>query len=190
MTGFRVGPAGWFGLERVAADLFTFGKVMSGGLPAAAFGGRAELMQQLAPAGPVYQAGTLSGNPIAVAAGLVQLRLCTDDVYAHLDKTAATVADIVGAALTEAGVAHRINTAGNLFSVFFTADTVVDYATARTQDVRKFAAFFHSMLDNGVHLPPSAYEAWFVGAAHDDRALDRIASAAKRAADAAADARA
>ena len=131
MTGFRVGPAGWFGLEQVPADLYTFGKVMSGGLPAAAFGGRAEHMQQLAPAGPVYQAGTLSGNPIAVAAGLAQLRLCTDDVYAHLDKTAATVADIVGAALTEAGVAHRINTAGNLFSVFFTADAVVDYATAR-----------------------------------------------------------
>jgi len=188
MTGFRVGPAGWFGLEKVAADLYTFGKVMSGGLPAAAFGGRAELMQQLAPAGPVYQAGTLSGNPIAVAAGLAQLRLCTDDVYAHLDKTAAAVADIVGAALTEAGVPHRINTAGNLFSVFFTADAVVDYATARTQDVSRFAAFFHSMLDNGVHLPPSAYEAWFVGAAHDDRVLDRIASAAKRAANAAAEA--
>jgi glutamate-1-semialdehyde 2,1-aminomutase len=188
MTGFRVGPAGWFGLEQVPADLYTFGKVMSGGLPAAAFGGRAELMQQLAPAGPVYQAGTLSGNPIAVAAGLAQLGLCTDDVYAHLDRTAAAVADIVGTALTEAGVPHRVNTAGNLFSVFFTADTVVDYATARTQDVRRFAAFFHSMLDNGVHLPPSAYEAWFVGTAHDDHALERITYAAKRAANAAAEA--
>ena len=187
MTGFRVGPAGWFGLEQVPADLYTFGKVMSGGLPAAAFGGRAEVMQQLAPAGPVYQAGTLSGNPIAVAAGLAQLLLCTDDVYAHLDRTAGTVIDIVGTALTEAGVPHRINTAGNLFSVFFTADTVVDYATARTQDVQRFAAFFHAMLDNGVHLPPSAYEAWFVGAAHDDRVLDRITSAAKRAANAAAE---
>ena len=189
MTGFRVGPAGWFGLEQVGADLVTFGKVMSGGLPAAAFGGRADLMQQLAPAGPVYQAGTLSGNPIAVAAGLAQLRLCTDDVYAHLDRTAATVAEMVGTALTEAGVEHRINTAGNLFSVFFTADAVVDYATARKQDVRRFAAFFHSMLVDGVYLPPSAYEAWFVGAAHDDRALERVAWAAKRAANAAAEVR-
>ena len=186
MTGFRVSPAGWFGLEGVAADLYTFGKVMSGGLPAAAFGGRAGIMQQLAPAGPVYQAGTLSGNPVAVAAGLAQLRLCTDDVYAHLDRTAQTVASVVSSALSDAGVAHRVNTAGNLFSVFFTADAVVDYATARKQDVRRFAAFFHAMLDNGVHLPPSAYEAWFVGAAHDDTVVDRIASAAKRAAVAAA----
>jgi glutamate-1-semialdehyde 2,1-aminomutase len=187
MTGFRVSPAGWFGLEGVPADLYTFGKVMSGGLPAAAFGGSADVMQHLAPAGPVYQAGTLSGNPIAVAAGLAQLRECRDDVYAHLDHTAAAVAAVVDDALTEAGVPHRVNTAGNLFSVFFTADAVVDYATARTQDVRRFAAFFHAMLDNGVHLPPSAYEAWFVGAAHDERALDRIATAAKRAANAAAD---
>jgi glutamate-1-semialdehyde 2,1-aminomutase len=187
MTGFRVSPAGWFGLEGVPADLYTFGKVMSGGLPAAAFGGSADVMQHLAPAGPVSQAGTLSGNPIAVAAGLAQLRECRDDVYAHLDHTAAAVAAVVDDALTEAGVPHRVNTAGNLFSVFFTADAVVDYATARTQDVRRFAAFFHAMLDNGVHLPPSAYEAWFVGAAHDERALDRIATAAKRAANAAAD---
>ena len=187
MTGFRVSPAGWFGLEGVPADLYTFGKVMSGGLPAAAFGGRREVMQQLAPAGAVYQAGTLSGNPIAVAAGLAQLRLCSDDVYAHLDRTAATVGAIVSDALTEAGVPHRLNTAGNLFSVFFTGDAVVDYATARTQNVARFAAFFHAMLDNGVHLPPSAYEAWFVGMAHDDRALERIASAAKRAAVAAAE---
>jgi glutamate-1-semialdehyde 2,1-aminomutase len=188
MTGFRVGPAGWFGLENVPADIYTFGKVMSGGLPAAAFGGRADVMQQLAPAGPVYQAGTLSGNPIAVAAGLAQLRLCTDEVYAHLDRTAAAVAGLVGDALTEAGVPHRVNTAGNLFSIFFTEAAVVDYATARTQNVQRFAAFFHSMLDNGVHLPPSAYEAWFVGTAHDERVLDRIATAAKRAAVAAADA--
>jgi len=187
MTGFRVSPAGWFGLEGVAADLYTFGKVMSGGLPAAAFGGPAELMQQLAPAGPVYQAGTLSGNPIAVAAGLAQLRACTDDVYAHLDRTAAAAVAIVDETLTAAGVPHRLNTAGNLFSVFFTADAVVDYATARTQHIERFAAYFHAMLDGGVHLPPSAYEAWFVGLAHDDRALDRLATAAKRAAIAASE---
>jgi glutamate-1-semialdehyde 2,1-aminomutase len=188
MTGFRVGPAGWYGLEGVAGDLFTFGKVMSGGLPAAAFGGRAEVMAQLAPAGPVYQAGTLSGNPVAVAAGLAQLELCTDEVYAHLDKSAAAVAGIVGDALTEAGVAHRVNTAGNLFSIFFTETQVVDYATARTQDTRRYAAFFHAMLEHGVHLPPSAYEAWFVGAAHGDEAIALVAAAAGPAARAAASA--
>ncbi len=159
---------------------------MSGGLPAAAFGGRADVMAQLAPAGPVYQAGTLSGNPVAVAAGLAQLRLCTDDVYAHLDKTAAAVAAVVSEALTAAGVPHRLNTAGNLFSFFFTDHAVVDYATARRQSTERYAAFFHAMLDHGVHLPPSAYEAWFVGAAHDDAAVDRIGAAARAAAAAAA----
>jgi glutamate-1-semialdehyde 2,1-aminomutase len=187
MTGFRVGPAGWYGLEGVAADLFTFGKVMSGGLPAAAFGGRADVMAQLAPAGPVYQAGTLSGNPVAVAAGLAQLKMCTDDLYHRLDKTAATIASVVSDALSDAGVAHRVNTAGNLFSVFFTDGEVVDFASARTQSTARYAAFFHAMLDHGVHLPPSAFEAWFVGAAHDDAVVDRIATAARPAALAAAE---
>jgi glutamate-1-semialdehyde 2,1-aminomutase len=186
LTGFRVGPAGWWGLEGVDADLFTFGKVMSGGLPAAAFGGRSEVMAALAPSGPVYQAGTLSGNPVAVAAGLAQLRACTDDVYVHLDKTAHAIATAVSDALTEAGVAHRVNSAGNLFSIFFTDRAVVDYATAKSQSTGRYAAFFHAMLDNGVHLPPSAFEAWFVGAAHDDTVVERIAAAARPAARAAA----
>jgi glutamate-1-semialdehyde 2,1-aminomutase len=188
MTGFRVSPAGWWGLERVDADLFTFGKVMSGGLPAAAFGGGADVMGCLAPAGPVYQAGTLSGNPIAVAAGLAQLRLCSDDVYAVIDKAALAVSDMVSAALAAEGVVHRVNTAGSLFSIFFVDGEVVDYATAKRQDAAAYSAFFHAMLDAGVYLPPSAFEAWFVGAAHDDRALQRIADAAPRAARAAAQA--
>jgi glutamate-1-semialdehyde 2,1-aminomutase len=186
LTGFRVGPAGWWGLERVDADLFTFGKVMSGGLPAAAFGGRREVMAQLAPSGPVYQAGTLSGNPVAVAAGLAQLELCTEDVYAHLDKTALALSGIVSDALARAGVPHRVNAAGNLFSIFFTDDPVTDYATAKTQNTSAYAAFFHAMLDRGVHLPPSAFEAWFVGATHDDAVLDRVSQAAPQAAEAAA----
>ena len=186
MTGFRVSAAGWWGLEGVDADLFTFGKVMSGGLPAAAFGGRRDVMANLAPAGPVYQAGTLSGNPIAVAAGLAQLRHCTDDVYAAVDKTALAVGNIVGDALTAAGVAHTVSTAGSLFSFFFTGDEVVDYATAKRQDVAAYKAFFHAMLDRGVYLPPSAFEAWFVGASHDDDALARIADAVPAAAAAAA----
>jgi len=187
MTGFRVSRSGWHGLEGVDADLFTFGKVMSGGLPAAAFGGRADVMHHLAPAGPVYQAGTLSGNPVAVAAGLAQLQLCTDDVYAHLDKTAARIAGVVSDALSAVGVEHRVNTAGSLFSIFFTPHTVVDYATAKMQSTSRYSAFFHAMLEHGVHLPPSSYEAWFVGAKHDDAVVDRVAAAAGFAARAAAE---
>ena len=186
MTGFRVSRAGWFGLEGVVPDLFTFGKVMGGGLPAAAFGGRADVMAKLAPIGPVYQAGTLSGNPIAVAAGLTTLRHCTDEVYTHLDATAATVARLTTEALAAEGVAHRVNTAGSLFSVFFTDAPVTDYATAITQEAFRYSAFFHAMLSQGIYLPPSAYESWFVSAAHDDAALDRVAAALPAAARAAA----
>jgi glutamate-1-semialdehyde 2,1-aminomutase len=190
MTGFRVSRSGWFGLDGVRPDLMTFGKVMGGGLPAAAFGGRADVMASLAPAGPVYQAGTLSGNPIAVAAGLAQLRHCTDDVYAHVDKTAAAVGTLASEALEKEGVPHRLNTAGSLFSIFFCDHAVVDFATATTQNVLRYKAFFHEMLAYGVYLPPSAYEAWFVGATHDDAALERIAAALPHAARAAAAVRA
>jgi glutamate-1-semialdehyde 2,1-aminomutase len=191
MTGFRVSRAGWWGIEGVAEgwapDLFTFGKVMGGGLPAAAFGGRTEIMSRLAPVGPVYQAGTLSGNPLAVAAGLATLNACTDEVYATVDARAADVAGIVSTALTESGVAHVPSSAGSLFSFFFTdAATVIDYAGAQAQVTARYAAFFHSMLDAGIYLPPSAFEAWFVSAAHDDEAVERIAAAAPAAARAAA----
>lgn len=186
MTGFRVTAAGWFGHDGVAADLLTFGKVMGGGLPAAAFGGRADVMAHLAPAGPVYQAGTLSGNPLAVAAGLTQLRLCTPDVYARVDAAAATVATLASEALEKEGVEHRVNAAGSLFSVFFCDHQVVDYATATQQNVLRYKAFFHELLARGVYLPPSAYEAWFVGASHDDAALERVADALPHAARAAA----
>lgn len=187
LTGFRVSPSGWFGIEGVTADLFTFGKVMGGGLPAAAFGGRADVMGHLAPAGPVYQAGTLSGNPLACAAGLATLRGATDEVYARIDKAAETVAGLATAALSEAGVAHRLQSAGNLFSVFFTEDDVRDFADAQRQQTERYAAFFHAALDAGVYLPPSAYEAWFLSAAHDDAALERIADAMPKAARAAAE---
>src|SRR5262249_23627030 len=186
MTGFRVSRGGWAGLEPVDADLFTFGKVMGGGLPAAAFGGRAEVMNQLAPAGPVYQARTLSGNPLACAAGLATLNACTDEVYARLDKTAATIGELAVAALTEAGVPHRKQNAGNMFSIFFTDAEVTDYASAKTQDVAAFRAFFHEMLARGVYLPPSSFEAWFVSAAIDDDALAVIAAPLPSAAAAAA----
>jgi glutamate-1-semialdehyde 2,1-aminomutase len=186
MTGFRVSAAGWYGLDPVPADLFTFGKVMSGGLPAAAFGGRAEIMAYLAPAGPVYQAGTLSGNPVAVAAGLASLRLAGPEVYAGLDTNAGTVGALASAALSEAGVEHQVQYAGNLFSVFFAADPVVDFAGAQAAATWRYTPFFHAMLDAGVYLPPSAFEAWFVNAAMDDEVLDRIAGALPAAAHAAA----
>ncbi|MFD0817537.1 glutamate-1-semialdehyde 2,1-aminomutase [Micromonospora zhanjiangensis] len=188
MTGFRVSRGGWAGREPVDADLFTFGKVMGGGLPAAAFGGRAEIMARLAPAGPVYQAGTLSGNPLACAAGLATLRLADDALYRRLDETAAVVSKLASDALGAAGVPHRVSYAGNMFSVFFTDADVVDYDTARGQDVQAFKAFFHAMLSAGVYLPPSAFEAWFMSAALDDAALEQLAAALPGAARAAASA--
>ena len=186
LTGFRVSSAGWHGLEPVDADLWTFGKVMGGGLPAAAFGGRADLLDQLAPTGPVYQAGTLAGNPLACAAGLATLRLADADAYRRLDDAAATVSKLTTEALSAAGVPHRLSTAGNLFSVFFTGSDVSDYATAQTQHTAAYAAFFHAMLARGVYLPPSAYEAWFVSTALDDTAVAQVAAATPAAARAAA----
>ena len=187
LTGFRVSPAGWYGIDGVAGDLITFGKVMGGGLPAAAFGGRAEIMSRLAPAGPVYQAGTLSGNPLAVAAGLATLRSCTPEVYARVDAAADAVAKMASAALAAAGVPHYLSAAGSLFSVFLgRTEPVRSYADARQQSSAAYAAFFHAMLDAGVYLPPSGYEAWFLSAAHDEAALSRISAALPAAARAAA----
>jgi glutamate-1-semialdehyde 2,1-aminomutase len=191
MTGFRVARGGWAEHsardgEPVDADIYTYGKVMGGGLPAAAFGGRAQIMSQLAPAGPVYQAGTLSGNPLACAAGLATLRACDEVVYARLDETAATVSTLASAELAGAGVPHRLQRAGNMFSIFFVDADVRDYDTAKKQDVAAFKAFFHTMLARGVYLPPSAFEAWFVSAALDGAAIEVIAAALPHAARAAA----
>ncbi|HYK67939.1 MAG TPA: glutamate-1-semialdehyde 2,1-aminomutase [Streptosporangiaceae bacterium] len=187
LTGFRVTRSGWYGREGIAGDLTTFGKVMGGGLPAAAFGGRAEIMERLAPAGPVYQAGTLSGNPIATAAGLATLRECTQDVYARVDEAAAAVAKLTADALTAAGVPFRLQEAGSLFSVFLgVTDPVRDFGAARSQSSAAYAAFFHAMLSSGVYLPPSPFEAWFVSAAHDGEAIGRVADALPAAAAAAA----
>jgi glutamate-1-semialdehyde 2,1-aminomutase len=186
MTGFRVARGGWAELEPVDADMYTFGKVMGGGLPAAAFGGRAEIMGRLAPAGPVYQAGTLSGNPLACAAGLASLRLADAEVYRRLDETATVVGGLASEALGKAGVPHHLAYAGNMFSIFFTGTSVSDYDSARTQDVAAFKAFFHAMLDGGVYLPPSAFESWFVSTAIGDDALEVISAALPAAAAAAA----
>jgi glutamate-1-semialdehyde 2,1-aminomutase len=190
MTGFRASRQGHWGLdgkvEGWAPDLVTFGKVMGGGFPAAAFGGRAEIMRRLSPEGPVYQAGTLSGNPIATTAGLTTLRLATDEVYAHVDAAAATVKQAAAEALTAAGVPHVVQSAGTMFSIFLTDTPVRCFDDARRTDEKAYAALFHSMLDQGVYLPPSAYEAWFLSSAHDERAIDTILAALPAAARAAA----
>ncbi|WP_353353384.1 glutamate-1-semialdehyde 2,1-aminomutase [Intrasporangium sp. DVR] len=190
MTGFRCSRSGFYGVEGPyaagPADLFTFGKVMGGGFPTAAFGGRAEVMALLAPGGPVYQAGTLSGNPVASAAGLATLRGCTDDVYARLDAAARAIADAASEALTAASVPHTVQWAGSMFSIFFREGPVRNYDEAKGQDVDAFRRFFHAMLDRGVHLPPSSFEAWFVSAAHDDDAVAHVLAALPHAARAAA----
>ncbi|MGC0251325.1 glutamate-1-semialdehyde 2,1-aminomutase [Pseudactinotalea sp. Z1748] len=194
LTGFRVGPAGWWGLEGAeeswAADLMTFGKVVGGGMPLAAVGGRTELMELLAPTGPVYQAGTLSGNPLATAAGLATLRLADASVYAHVDRVAGIIAQAAGQALSAVGVPHVINRAGNLFSVFFgqgaATGGIHNYGDATAQEAWRYPAFFQAMLEAGVALPPSVYEAWFLTAAHDDNAVDVILEALPHAARAAA----
>ncbi|MFT3970419.1 MAG: glutamate-1-semialdehyde 2,1-aminomutase [Micropruina sp.] len=194
LTGFRVGYRGWWGLEQSgetplaeAPDLFTFGKVVGGGMPLAAIGGRAELMDLLAPVGPVYQAGTLSGNPLATAAGITTLALGDENVYQRVDAASSALQCAIGAALDSAGVPHRVQAAGSLFTVFFGDfdGPIENYAAAQQQDSAAFARFFHSMLDAGVALPPSGYEAWFLSAAHDDAVLNRIVDALPAAAQAA-----
>jgi glutamate-1-semialdehyde 2,1-aminomutase len=196
LTGFRVGPAGFWGLEnageqpRYSPDLFTFGKVIGGGLPVAALGGRADVMDRLAPTGPVYQAGTLSGNPVAVAAGIATLEALDAGVYAQLDATALRLSGAVSAALRAEGVAHGVQRAGSLFSFAFGEEAAAsaprDYAEVQRQEAFRYGPFFHAMLEQGVSLPPSVFEAWFVSAAHDDRAIERILESLPAAAKAAA----
>ena len=191
LTGFRLSEAGYYGLikdEGWAPDIFTFGKVIGGGMPAAALAGRAEIMDYLAPLGPVYQAGTLSGNPVAMAAGAATLANATAEVYQHIDRTSAALQKEIASALNNAGVDHSIQQVGNLFSVAFgTAQNgVSNYADAQGQETFRYNAFFHSMLDSGVYLPPSVFEAWFVSAAHDDAAMEKVYAALPAAAEAAA----
>ncbi|GAA0195464.1 glutamate-1-semialdehyde 2,1-aminomutase [Cytobacillus oceanisediminis] len=191
MTGFRVTRSGHWGLDGAVEgwrpDLLTFGKVMGGGFPAAAFGGRADVMSLLAPSGPVYQAGTLAGNPVASTAGLTTLRLADDAAYARLDDWSAQARDLVSSALDEAGVPHVVQNVGSMFSVVWgLTEPVRDFAGVQRQETYRYTAFFHAMLDAGVYLPPSAFESWFVSAAHDDRALSRMAEALPAAARAAA----
>lgn len=186
MTGFRVSQQGWFGKDQVAGDLTTFGKVVSGGLPAAAFGGRADIMDHLAPVGSVYQAGTLSGNPVAVASGLTSLKLADEATYRTLDANAAKVSGLISDALTAESVAHHVQRAGNMFSFRFAEGEGKNFADMQAADTFRFPAFFHALLDNGVFAPPSVYETWFVSTALTDDDFARIDKAAQAAAKAAA----
>ncbi|MGP9538451.1 glutamate-1-semialdehyde 2,1-aminomutase [Brachybacterium sp. AOP43-C2-M15] len=193
LTGFRASREGHYGIdgpagtgEDWAPDLMTFGKVIGGGLPVGAFGGRKDLMGLLAPAGPVYQAGTLSGNPLATAAGLATFAGLDEAAYDVLGTASRTLQQLVADALTTAGVPHVIQTAGTLFSVFFREAPVETYQDAKDQDTEAFTRFFHAMLERGVYLPPSAFEAWFVSTAHTPEVLDRIAAVLPAAAKAAA----
>ena len=186
LTGFRVSASGWYGIDGVRGDLVTFGKVMGGGLPCAAFGGRTEIMQRLAPVGPVYQAGTLSGNPLATAAGLATLRACTPEVYAATDGFAGSLSKLVTTALDEAGVPHYLSAAGSLFTVFLGRTAPVRLRRRQGPVHRRLRGVLPRHARRR-RLPSAfAFEAWFVSAAHDEEALSRIADALPAAARAAA----
>ncbi|MGH2830503.1 MAG: aminotransferase class III-fold pyridoxal phosphate-dependent enzyme, partial [Actinomycetota bacterium] len=180
ITGFRLGPGGAQGRFGVAPDLTCLGKVIGGGLPVGAFGGRRDLMELLAPDGPVYQAGTLSGSPVTVAAGLATLdALAADPPYARLEALTASLCEGLTEAARSAGVPVTVNRAASLFSVFFTAELVTDSVAARRQDTGAYARFFRAMIEQGVHPAPSAYEAWFLSAAHsEDDVAETIRAAA------------
>lgn len=186
MTGFRVAPDGWWGAFAkdvgVVPDLFTYGKVIGGGFPVAAVAGKKDIMELLAPVGSVYQAGTLSGNPVATSAGLATLELMDAAAYELLNARASQVGAIMSGALSAAGVDHSYQCSGNLFSFFFTPEPVENFDQARAQNSSQFATFFHALLEHGVSVPPSAFEAWFVSTALTDGDLEKLESAATHAA--------
>ena len=181
MSGFRVGMQGAHGHYGIQPDLITLGKVMGGGLPAAAFGGRRDIMQCLAPLGPVYQAGTLSGNPIAVAAGLATLKLVqAPGFYGHLAQAARQLAEGLSAAAAKNGVSFSAQSIGSMFGLYFSKAPPTSYAEVMACDKEAFNRFFHAMLDEGVYLAPSAFEAGFVSAAHSDEDIVATIAAADK----------
>ncbi len=181
MTGFRVHFGGAQVLYNVRPDLTTFGKVIGGGLPVGAYGGKADLMDLIAPAGPVYQAGTLSGNPLAMAAGLATLDLLDEEAYHTLERTSANLEKRLTDACSQAGVPAAIQRVGSMLTLFFSAEPVYSMDEASKADHARFAKFFHKLLKRGIHLPPSGYEAWFISLAHDSSAIDKTMDAVKQA---------
>ena len=179
MTGFRVALGGAQAHYGITPDLTCFGKIIGGGMPAGAYGGRRDLMEQVAPAGPIYQAGTLSGNPVAMAAGLAMLELIqAPGFHANLAERTVRLTDGMAAAAKKHGVAFSVNRVGAMFGLFFTSETVESYAQATAADVEAFNRFFHGMLERGVYLAPSAFEAGFVSSAHSDAVLEETIAAA------------
>jgi glutamate-1-semialdehyde 2,1-aminomutase len=183
MTGFRLAPAGAQQLYNVQPDMTTLGKIIGGGLPVGAYGGRTEIMDTVSPAGPVYQAGTLSGNPMAMAAGLAMLNYLKKHphTYDYLNEISSYITSGIGEQLKKKGLDYTINQVGSMFTLFFTSTRVRDYATAKTSDTVLFGKYFNAMLDRGVYLAPSQYEALFVSAAIDTKVADRILQASEEA---------
>jgi glutamate-1-semialdehyde 2,1-aminomutase len=184
MTGFRVAHGGAQQLYNITPDLTCLGKIIGGGLPCGAFGGRADIMNMLAPLGPVYQAGTLSGNPLAMAAGVATLEYLAKNreaVYGNIENASRLVAEGVAAVLAEAGIPVMTNRIGTMWTWFFTNKRVVDFATAATSDTSRFGIFHRAMMDAGVWLPPSQFEAMFLGTAHTAEVIDATVKAAKQA---------
>jgi glutamate-1-semialdehyde 2,1-aminomutase len=180
MTGFRVHPGGAAALYGIEPDLVTLGKIIGGGLPVGAFGGRREVMQKLAPIGPVYQAGTLSGNPLAMAAGLAILRALDDaEIYRKLEQATAQLLAGLDSAARDAGVPLTTTQVGSMFGLFFSRDPIQGFADVMRCDVAAFKQFFHAMLDRGIYLAPSAFEAGFVSAAHGPAELEKTFAAAR-----------
>ena len=181
MTGFRVAKGGVQALWNIVPDLTTLGKIVGGGMPVGVYGGKREIMRSIAPSGPVYQAGTLSGNPVAMAAGIATLNLLNgpEDLYGQLDAQTARLAEGMHAAAAAAGIATNGHQVGAMFSLYFSETQVWSYKEAKATKTEIFGRFFHEMLDRGVYLAPSAFEACFVGTAHDDAAIDATLAAAR-----------
>jgi len=181
MTGFRLSAAGYQGIVGIQPDLTTLGKIIGGGLPVGAYGGKAEIMNMIAPAGPVYQAGTLSGNPLATTAGLAMLNLITEnpDVYISLQSRGLALKNALATDLNELGLNYTINQIGSMFTLFFTDKAVNNFTDAKTSDTVLFGKYFKSMLAKGIYLPPSQYESWFLSAALGDSEYDQIIAASK-----------
>jgi glutamate-1-semialdehyde 2,1-aminomutase len=181
MTGFRVAAGGAQGLLGVTPDLTCLGKIVGGGLPVAAYGGVGSIMDMVSPAGPVYQAGTLSGNPLAMVAGIWSLKHLSRGLYRRLSAMGQTLAAGLADAAREAGVALQVNAIGSMVTPFFTTQRVRDFKTAVTADTAAFAVFFNAMLERGVYLPPSQFEAWFLSGAHTGRDIEKTVEAARDA---------
>jgi len=182
MTGFRLSSAGYQGLTSVTPDITTLGKIIGGGLPVGAYGGKGELMDMIAPSGPVYQAGTLSGNPLATTAGLAMLNLITDhpEIYIELERKGKYLKIEIQNQLKELGLNFQVNQIGSMFTLFFTEKKIQNFSDAKTSDTQKFGQYFHCMLKQGIYLPPSQFESWFLSTALEDIHLDQILEANRK----------